>query len=218
MSLSFSLQIGFLCFVGMSMSPAWVLQSSLWTSHRAWFWIPSEEEIWLALTPARRSLVGQSTEGRGGGLGSHGPLFLRLGVSLCSKEGLAQILPLKTELDRMTCLQVVWSGRDAREQEMKDLEEWTRGGEKATPNVCYWADVGKWGSCSTEILWELSRMHVRNALLITRDGRIFPSAPVLCWSRVAPKGVTSISLQFCTHTRMAIKLWSRKQEVHGAAS
>lgn len=37
--------------------------------------------------------------------------------------GLSPDSPLKADLDRMACLQVVWSGRDAREQERKDLEE-----------------------------------------------------------------------------------------------
>ena len=41
----------------------------------------------------------------------------------------------------MACMQVAWSGRDAREQEREDLEEQNRGGEKRSPK------------CVIELMW-----------------------------------------------------------------
>lgn len=41
-------------------------------------------------------------------------------------EGLSSDSPLKAHLEGRACMQVVWLGRDAREQEKGDLEEWNR--------------------------------------------------------------------------------------------
>lgn len=58
-------------------------------------------------------------------------------------------------------------------------------------------------------------MHLRNALLRTEDGRPYPPAPVLHWSRVAPRVLTPAHLQFCAYARMALKPWTESRRYTG---